>query len=104
MRRGGFSLPRSVADATRRFRLEADPMRGFMEERVESHHPNDPHKVPRTEVYMAYTTWAGLNGFQPMSAHRFYESFVAASVDAFDYPVMERTVRGTKVFMGMSIK
>lgn len=104
MRRGSFTLPASVANATRRFRMEADPMRGFIEERIVSKHPNDPHWIPRGDVYNAYTAWSALNGFQNMSAQRFYESFVAACVDTLDYPVTERKKNGERGFINVALK
>lgn len=104
MRRGGFGMPRSVSNATRRFRMEADPMRGFIEERIDSYHPNNPHSISRTEVYNAYTIWAGLNGFQAMSAQRFYEGFVAACVDALDNPIKERKINGVREFKGIQLR
>jgi P4 family phage/plasmid primase-like protien len=103
MRRGGFIMPASVENATRRFRMEADPMRGFIEERIKSHHSNDPVFINRTDVYTAYTVWANVNGFQTMSTQRFYESFVAACVDTLDNPIDSKTRKGIRGFVGISI-
>lgn len=103
MRRGSFALPPSVINATQRFKTEADPMRGFIEERVKFHHPNDPSFTPRTEIYMAYATWSAMNGFHQMSAQRFYESFVAAAVDVSQFPVQLITRQGTQGFKGITI-
>lgn len=100
MRRGAFSLPASVANATQRFKMEADPMRGFIDERIEFVHSGF---TPRTEIYSAYTAWAVLNGFHQMSAHRFYESFTAAAVDMSNYPVMPTVVKGTRGYNGIKI-
>lgn len=91
MRRGSFAMPPSVTNATHRFKMEADPMRGFIEERIEGRHKNNAPFVKRNEIYNAYTTWATLNGFHQMSAQRFYESFVAACVDS--ELLLEITVR-----------
>jgi phage/plasmid-associated DNA primase len=82
MRRGMFAVPASVAAATERFKTEADPMRGFIGERIEAVHPNNSPFIPRTDVYNAYTPWATINGFHLMSASRFYESFMAAATDS----------------------
>lgn len=103
MRRGGFGTPASVANATRRFRMEADPMRGFIEERVRSHHPNDPHFTPRTDIYTAYTVWANVNGFQAMSTQRFYESFVAACVDTLDNPIEDKIRTGIRGYKNITL-
>jgi putative DNA primase/helicase len=79
MRRGGFTMPASVVKATDRFRREADPMQGFIEERVQ--HDAEAF-IARTDLYTAYTAWAGVNGFHSMSAGRFYEAFTAAALTA----------------------
>ena len=104
MRRGEFALPQSVISATHKFKMEADPLRGFLQERVASHHPNNPHWVPRTDVYNAYTTWSAQNGFHQMSAQRFYESFMAAAVDTFDNPVGEMGRNGVRGIKGISLR
>jgi phage/plasmid-associated DNA primase len=104
MRRGTFALPPSVTDATRKFKMEADPMRGFIEERVVSKHPNDPAFTPRTGIYNSYTTWATINGFHQMSAQRFYESFMAASVDTFTNPIAEVLRDGVKGYKGIELR
>jgi len=103
MRRGSFALPQSVINATERFRKEADPLRGFIDERVESRHPNNAPFVPRTDFYNAYVSWAAVNGFHQMSASRFYESFTAAIVSACEFPVTNVRVRGINGFRGVCI-
>lgn len=104
MRRGRFSLPPSVVNATERFKMEADPMRGFLEERVTFHHSNDPTFTPRTDIYNAYVAWAVVNGFHQMSAQRFYESFATAATDMSNYPIVPVTRDGTRGFKGIAIK
>lgn len=103
MRRGAFHLPPSVVRASDKFKREADPMRGFIDDRIKFHHEHDPHFVPRTEVYLAYSTWASVNGFSPMSAQRFYESFVAAAVDTSHHPVKSHGQNGVRGFSGVSV-
>ena len=103
MRRGKFALPPSVVSATERFKMEADPMRGFIEERVTFHHSNDPTFTARTDVYNAYATWCAINGFHQMSAQRFYESFTAAATDVSEFPLRSITLHGVKGYRGMSI-
>jgi phage/plasmid-associated DNA primase len=97
LRRGAFSLPPSVIVATERFKKEADPLRGFIEERIEERHLNNAPFVPRMEFYSAYTTWATVNGFHLMSAQRFYESFTAA----LEIPIVVLTKDGTKGYKGI---
>lgn len=101
MRRGSFVNPASVSNATRHFRMEADPMRGFIEDRVVG---DEWNFVPRTDVYNAYTVWAGLNGFQPMSAQRFYEAFVATCVEGINNVVNSRTRNGVRGILGIRLK
>lgn len=103
MRRGSFTLPPSVIEATARFKMEADPLRAFLDECVRSKHPNDAVFTPRTEFYMRYTSWGSANGFHQMSAARFYESLLAAAADAFEYPVKPVTVQGTQGYRGMEL-
>ena len=101
MRRGAFTLPPSVISATERFKMEADPLRGFLEDRIVS----DPHAfTPRTEIYVTYTVWASLNGFHPMSAQVFYEKFMVAAVDTFTTPIALRTVHGARGYRGVAIR
>ena len=104
MRRGKFSLPASVLKATERFKMEADPLRGFIEERITFEHPNNPTFVARADVYGAYSAWAAMNGFHQMSAQRFYESFVSAATDTSHYPIVPVLRQGTRGFRGMQIK
>jgi P4 family phage/plasmid primase-like protien len=63
--------PPSVRAATAKFRIEADPLRSYIDERIEGVPRNI---VGRQEVYQDYVAWAVNNGFQSMSTTRFYES------------------------------
>lgn len=100
MRRGRFTIPASVGAATDRFKAEADPMRGFIEDRVRF----DTHAyTPRGDLYNAYTGWAAGNGFQPMSAQRFYESFTAAATDVSNTPVRMRRLRDRREYLGITL-
>jgi phage/plasmid-associated DNA primase len=103
MRRGAFATPDSIRVATERFKIEADPMRGFIGERIEGRHANNAPFVPRTDVYNEYTTWAALNGFHQMSASRFYESFTAAVID-MGINIHARTIHGVSGFRGIVIR
>jgi phage/plasmid-associated DNA primase len=104
MRRGRFDLPASVVEATERFKQEADPMRAFIEERVSFHHAHDPRFTERAELYLAYSAWSAVNGFQAMSASRFYESFIAAAVDSSQHPVSSVFRQGVRGYKGISVK
>lgn len=102
MRRGAFSMSATVTDATQRFKMEADPMRGFIEERIKL--TNRQTFSARTDIYTAYSTWAAMNGFHQMSAQRFYESFLAAASDGADFPVKSITLHGTRGFRGIELQ
>jgi phage/plasmid-associated DNA primase len=104
MRRGVFALPPSVINATADFKKSADPMRGFLEERIESRHPMNTEFVARTDIYNAYTTWAAQNGFMQVSAQRFYEGFAMAAVDGLEFPVKSITRDGVNGYKGIAIR
>jgi hypothetical protein len=82
--------------------MEADPMRGFIEERV-TFDVSGPF-TPRTDIYNAYVAWAVVNGFHQMSAQRFYESFATAATDMSNYPVMPTTKSGTRGYKGIALR
>jgi P4 family phage/plasmid primase-like protien len=103
LRRGKFTIPKSVQKATANFRRDADPMRSFIEERVCTRPPGLGDFTPRTTVYSEYTTWALLNGFHQMSAQRFYEAFASTIVVAKDFPVVPVKKRGVRGYRGILI-
>jgi len=104
MRRGAFALPPSVVNATERFKREADPLRGFIEERIRSEPPSQKAFTPRTDVYLAYSTWAAVAGYHQMSSQIFYEKFVAAVVEGLPNPMVAVTRGGIRGYRGVSIK
>ena len=71
LERRELTPPPSVQAATAKFRTEADPLRSYIEERIEG---KARHRVARQEIYQDYAAWAVNNGFQAMSTVRFYES------------------------------
>ena len=97
MRRGAFINPPSVQKATKRFREEADPIRGFIRERLIA----ADSFVARTDIYNAYVSWAGINGYAQMSNSRFYESLMSAIVESIPVkPVINGGIRG---YRGMQL-
>jgi P4 family phage/plasmid primase-like protien len=101
LRRGAFTMPASVVKATERFKREADPMRGFIEDRITF----DEHAfTARMDIYGVYSGYAALNGFHSMSASRFYESFMSAATDTSNSPIKPVTVKGTQGYRGIAIK
>jgi len=104
LRRGAFAMPPSVAGATDKFKRDSDPMRGFIDERIEPRHPSNAPFVPRTELYNAYTIWSALNGFHQMSAQRFYESFMAACIDTVQQPIRTVMHHGINGFRGIALR
>lgn len=103
MRRGKFTIPASVDKATEKFRMEADPLRAFVSERVRFHHANDPAFTPRTDVYSAYTAYGVMNGLHQMSAQRFYEQFIMAATEIGNNPVTEVIRQGTRGYKGVTV-
>jgi putative DNA primase/helicase len=81
LNRGAFRMPDSVKAATDHFRKEADPIRGYISERLREV-PDYKSWTGRTEIYADYVAWAGTNGFSQMSNSRFYEQLNAAMPDA----------------------
>ncbi len=100
MRRGAFSLPPSVISATARFKTEADPLRGFISERLEFTNEIKPF-VGRSDIYMAYTMWASTNGYHQIAASRFYTEVEAAIIDTTPHPFKAVTVHGTRGYRGV---
>lgn len=100
LRRGSFTLPPSVLKATERFKMEADPLRGFIEERIVF----VDAFTARSDIYGAYSAWAAINGFHSMSTSRFYESFTSAATDMSKQPVRFTVRDGTRGYKGLAIK
>ncbi len=104
MRRGHFSLPPSVVNATARFKAESNPIHGFIEERALFQHEQSPVFTPRADIYGAYVAWSVVNGFQQMSAQRFYESFTAAATEVSQYPLRAVIRDGIRGYAGVAIE
>ncbi len=102
MRRGRFSLPASVVKATERFKAEADPMRSFIEDKIEF--VGGREFTARTDVYASYAAWSAINGFHQMSAQSFYERLITAITDVRGVPIIITQLRGTRGFRGITIK
>lgn len=103
MRRGAFALPPSVVSATANFKREADPLRGFIEERVR--YQDDVFAwTPRPDLYVAYSAWSSLNGYHLASSQVFHEKFTAAVVELAPHPVTVTKRQGTYGYKGVSIK
>lgn len=100
MRRGKFTVPKSVAEATQRFRNEADPLRAFTEDCVRFVQHGF---TARTDVYARYASWAVTNGFHAMSAQRFYEGFNSAGTEMSPTEFRPVTVKGTRGYSGVQL-
>jgi P4 family phage/plasmid primase-like protien len=103
MRRGRFIEPKSVVKATERFRLEADPMRAYLTERVRRVEEHAP-PVKKTDVYADYCAWAATNGFSQLSAARFYEQMASAALDILTSPITMRTRNGYPCYLGIELR
>lgn len=103
MRRGRFTIPASVEEASQKFRAEADPMRAFIDERVEFHGEHSAEFIARTDLYQAYVAYALINGLHQMSAMRFYEAFTMAATDVANTPVLLTQHKGIRGYRGVSV-
>ena len=96
MRRGSFTIPPSVKKATEQFRIEADPMRAFINERVKE----DKYAfTPRNDIYADYAAWSISNGYHQMGASVFYERLLSA----VEYSVKVITLHGAKGYRGIRL-
>lgn len=98
MRRGMFADPQSVRRATQRFREEADPVRGFIKERLLV---GGRYFMNRVDIYNSYVAWATVSGYSPMSAARFYESFNSCIVGK---PIVVTKLNGANGYRGVRIE
>lgn len=100
MAQGGFSVPPSVEKSTRTFRVEADPMQAFIEERIKV---NIDNLILRTELYAEYKMWCALNGYSPLSAFRFYEGFMQTAPNVFSSEVKQYRKKQGRYIQGINI-
>lgn len=101
MQRGYFDPPESVRLATARFREVADPVRGFLAEKLVA----DPDGwLPRTALYDAYADWTEEQGGAPLRAAGFYERLRAAASDTLGVRVEDRQRKGVRGFKGLAWK
>lgn len=76
-------------------------MRGFLQDRVRA---GGRDFLPRADFYGAYAAWCAVNGFQSMSASRFYENFAQAGTEVFNFPVVMTQNKGARGYRGIVIK
>ncbi len=104
MLRGAFREPESVKEATKEFRIEADPIRAFLSERIELHEPAEKARMARTEIYTDYVSWAGMNGYQPFSARKFYSLFMSAAPDILGRSLMVKMKDGYPYILDIALR
>lgn len=100
MRRGAFHTPPSVIRATDKFRKEADPLRAFIDARIDKRDPAHSPFVARSDFYLAYQAWAVGNGYHTSGASVFYEKLITS----LDHPVRIVRNHGTDGYRGILIK
>jgi P4 family phage/plasmid primase-like protien len=100
MARGDFELGVSAAEVKRRFELESDVVKVWLEddERVlVSEAGNTEARVGRTEAYKRYTAWAGDSGHATLNSSNFYKR-----LEAMGYSFAK--VRGQRMVLGIRIE
>ncbi len=98
--RGDFTKTSTSKKAERRFRIHADPVRGFLAARVE---PCTDGKVSRNDLYYNYTQWCEREGLKYLSATRFYERVREVHDEVLEIPCVERKVRGVRCYRGIRV-
>jgi phage/plasmid-associated DNA primase len=100
MRRGHFTPPESIDNATQEFREVADPVRAFLAESTQG----DRHAwLPRTSLYADWQRWAEEHGHHTGSASAFYERIEAAAFELYGHPLQPTKRDGTRGFIGCRI-
>lgn len=69
VREHGFTATASTEQAAGRFRLDTDPVAGFLEERCERHPDRD---VAKPHLFAAFRAWCDDNNRKPFNAQRFH--------------------------------
>jgi P4 family phage/plasmid primase-like protien len=102
METGRFTRPPTVAEAEDRFRRHADPVRGFLAERVIP----DPYHgwVDRADLHHAYRAWAQEAGVAALPAQRFNEKLDEVHVELFGVPRTAATRRGRRGWAGIRLR
>lgn len=100
LERRRFVIPPSVQAATAKFRTEADPLRSFIEDHIEG---APRQSLARQEVYHTYAAWAANNGFQPLSASRFYESLMHLLAELIPHEVAQRRRADGRYITGIKL-
>lgn len=100
MARGEFELGTAAAEAKRRFELESDVVKVWLEddERVTvSEAGNTSARVGRTEAYKRYASWADDSGHATMNSSNFYKR-----LEAMGY--MFGKIKGARIIYGINIE
>lgn len=74
-----------------------------MGDRVRFHHTNEGAFTARSDIYASYAAWAVLNGFQALSAQRFYETFTMSAIDMGEWPARAAIRDGVRGYVGITI-
>jgi P4 family phage/plasmid primase-like protien len=102
MEAGRFTRPPTVAEAEDRFRRHADPVRGFLAERVVA----DPYYgwVDRADLHHAYRAWTQEAGVAVLPAQRFNEKLNEVHVELFGVPRSSTKRRGRPGWAGIRLR
>jgi putative DNA primase/helicase len=92
------TMPDSVKEATSEFVAATDPMRRYVEDRIEV--ADRTHREPRAAIYRDYRSWTNEQGGRPLGAQKFWIAFRALNLDIDDLKIRgERYVSGVRLLV-----
>ena len=99
--RGQFSRAEAVSEAETNFRRHADPVRGFLSEKVIA---DRNAWTSRTNLHAALKMWATDSGLGVLSAKRFAEKVREVHVEIFGYAHSETKRGGVRGWSGIRLR
>lgn len=101
MGRGQFTRAEAITAAETEFRRHADPVRGFLSERVIG---DREAWVSRASLHAAFKEWATEAGLGALSAKRFAEKVREVHVEIFGYTHVEAKRTGDRGWSGIRLR
>jgi P4 family phage/plasmid primase-like protien len=100
MARGHFQEPGCVQQATADFRVAADPVRSFLDERII---PSPEGFVHTGDLYSRFKLWCEENGHRPMGNKKFLGRVEAVSAEVLGFPLARVTRNGRGAYPGITV-
>lgn len=96
-----IKLPPSVIAAGEEYRISADPMRAFIDEKIEL----DPDEwLERRQLFHIWSSWAEENGHKPGSTRKFHPAFRTAIDSVSEGAITEMKKNpGLRGYTGISL-